>query len=295
MRWWGWVAFATLCGWAGSQWLLVPAGDPLPALERQGLGFGVLSLAALVARMLKRQRWRAGRSRLLGMVAGVSLLFFAVPMALVERSREYAPDTSVAVVFALAPVVAVLAVNAFLREEGEMRLLVPALAGFSGVLFLVPFDQPVSLRGWESVAELVAAMLLVVCAGVWLYELLRQIGAIEGFAVAGASNAVALLVWCGVRRQLDWRWSDIAGGVSMGSFAGVIALALTVWLVREMKPVRFSARFLAIPLVTIMEGLVLLRPGVTGRTTVGILLLMTGVVWMLAGKESAEGETLTLR
>ena len=174
-------------------------------------------------------------------------------------------------------------------------MLVPALAGFSGVLFLVPLEQPVSQRGWESVAELVAAMLLVVCAGVWLYELLRQIGAIEGFAVAGASNAVALLVWCGVRRQLDWRWSDVAMGVSIGSVGELVALALTVWLVRALDPVRFSARVLAIPLMTVIEGLVLLRPGVTGRTAVGILLLAIGTAWLLVGKVPEEAEALTIR
>jgi drug/metabolite transporter (DMT)-like permease len=229
------------------------------------------------------------------MVAAVSLLFFAVPMVLVERAREYAPDTSVAVVFALVPVIVVLAVNAFLLEEPEMRLLVPALAGFSGVLFLLPFELPVSARGWESVAELVTAMLFVGCAGVWLYGLLRQMGAVEGMAIAGAANATALVAWCGVRGQLDWRWSDVAMGVSIGSVGELVALALTVWLVRALDPVRFSARVLAIPLMTVIEGLVLLRPGVTGRTAVGILLLAIGTAWLLVGKVPEEAEALTIR
>jgi hypothetical protein len=62
-----------------------------------------------------------------------------------------------------------------------------------------------------------------------------------------------------------------------------------------MAPVRFSARFLVIPLVTIVEGFVLLRPEVTGRMVVGTVLLAVGTAWMLMTKRQVDEEVLTLR
>jgi hypothetical protein len=64
---------------------------------------------------------------------------------------------------------------------------------------------------------------------------------------------------------------------------------------REIRPVEFSARFLVIPLVTILEGAVLLRPEITGRIVMGFILLTGGAVWMLAGRGQVDEEVLTLR
>jgi drug/metabolite transporter (DMT)-like permease len=93
---------------------------------------------------------------------------------------------------------------------------------------------------------------------------------------------------------LDWRWRDVVGGVSWESAVAVMVAAVTVWLLRTMDPIRFSTRLLVIPLVTIFEGAVLLRPDVTGRMAVGFLLLAGGVFWMLGAKQ-VEEKVLTLR
>jgi drug/metabolite transporter (DMT)-like permease len=75
--------------------------------------------------------------------------------------------------------------------------------------------------------------------------------------------------------------------------AGVTGL--TVVILRSMDPVRFSSRFLIIPLVTVLEGLVLLRPAVTSRLVVGIALLAVGAGCLILEKEPGKEEILTLR
>jgi drug/metabolite transporter (DMT)-like permease len=211
------------------------------------------------------------------------------------RAREYAPETSVAVVFALAPVAVVLVWGAVTQESDGTGKLIPSLMGLAGVLLLLPFELPVSARGWGAGAEIVAAMVLVAGAGAWMYGLLRAVSTTEALVVVGVSNAACLLAWCGAVGSLDWRWRDVADGVWWGWGVGVIVAALTVWLLREMAPVRFSARFLVIPLVTIVEGFVLLRPEVTGRMVVGTVLLAVGTAWMLMTKRQVDEEVLTLR
>ena len=291
MKWRVWTVFAVVCVWAASGWLITPGSDALPRLERQGLGFAVLAGVALASGGCRN--WRA-RLRLHGAVSMGGVLFFAVPAVLIEHAREYAAETSVAVVFALAPVVVVLVWGAVMQEPGAMRWLVPALTGLAGVLLLLPFEMPVSTRGWEAVAEIVAAMLLVAGAGVWLFGLLREMSTTKALTVVGAANAIVLFVCCGALGSLDWRWRDVVRGLSWESAVAVIVAALTVWLLQAMDPIRFSARFLVIPLMTILEGAVLLRPEVTGRMAVGIVLLAGGATWMLGAKQ-VEEKILTLR
>jgi drug/metabolite transporter (DMT)-like permease len=188
----------------------------------------------------------------------------------------------------------VLVWGAVSQEPDGMRKLIPALMGLAGVLLLLPFNLPMSGRGWAALLEIAAAMVFVAGAGVWMYRLLRRASVIEALTIVGISNAVCLFAWCGAVGSLDLRWSGAAGGVWWGWMVGATITALTVWLLREIDPVRFSARFLVIPLVTIVEGFVLLRPEVTGRMVAGTVLLAGGAGWMLKEKRKVDEEVLTL-
>src|SRR3979411_1081072 len=92
MRRWTWVAFAALCLWAASGWLLIPNSGALPQMERQALGFVAI---AAVAMALGGLRTTPGQWRLKVAVAAASMLFFAVPATLLEQATAYSPETSV--------------------------------------------------------------------------------------------------------------------------------------------------------------------------------------------------------
>jgi threonine/homoserine efflux transporter RhtA len=68
--------------------------------------------------------------------------------------------------------------------------------------------------------------------------------------------------------------------VGWGALVDLPLVLLMVWLVREMRPEGFSARFLMVPLVTLLGGLLVLRPGVVWTTWLG-LALVAGASWML--------------
>jgi drug/metabolite transporter (DMT)-like permease len=291
MNWSVWAGFAAVCLWAASEWLVPVGNGALSGLERLGLGFAAIAVVSVALGGLNR---RGSGWRLRAAVAAGGVLFFAVPALLIDRAREYGPETSVVVVFALAPVVVVLVSGAARQAPGGMRRLLPELMGLAGVLLLLPFEMPVSLRAWEAVAEIATAMMLVAGAGVWLYGLLQAMRFTEALPAIGIANAVFLLAWCAVVGSFNWRWHDLASGWWM-SLASVIVTVLTVWLLQKMDPVRFAARFLVIPLVTILEGVVLLRPEMTARTVVGIALLTGGAAWILAASQTVDDEVLTLR
>ncbi len=201
--------------------------------------------------------------------------------------------------FAVVPVVVVLVVAAGNmrgpEERGARRFLVPALAGLVGLLLLLPLQFSGSARGWLMLGVVCAAVVLVGLASVWLYRLLRGASLAESVSVVGLANAVFLLVWSAVRGDVVWRGSGLASVLSASSLVDVIEVLLLIWLLREIPPVRFSARYLAIPLLTVLESYVLMRPEWTVRMGFGTVLLAVGAGMLLFLKAGDEETVLSLR
>jgi drug/metabolite transporter (DMT)-like permease len=60
-----------------------------------------------------------------------------------------------------------------------------------------------------------------------------------------------------------------------------------------MMPVHFATRYLVVPLLTVVEGYVVLRPDMTARMAVGAALLTGGAAWILFSK-ALGSETVSL-
>ena len=298
MRWTLWISFAVLCVLSGTSWAIPrEVSNGLPPLEQQGVLFGVIGLVALV--FAGRGVWSQSRRLRYARLAAVAVGFFGVPVVAVEYARGSVPAMSRSALFAMVPVVVVLMVgagDAMGREErGARHLLVPALAGLGGLLLLLPLDFSGSMRGWVMLAVVCAAVVVLGIASVWLYRLLRGLALTDAIAVVGIANAVFLLAWSAVREEIVWRGNGLVSVISPASWVDVVEVLLIMWLLREMPPVRFAARYLAIPLLTILESFVLLRPEWTVRMGFGTALLAAGAGTLLFWKAGEEETILSLR
>jgi drug/metabolite transporter (DMT)-like permease len=217
----------------------------------------------------------------------------AAPVLLLQQVSAYAPDTNVTIMFTLLPVVVVLVWGAAQNGQSGMAALLPALVGASGVLLILPFEQPESLRGWLAMGEALVAMLLTGLGGVWLHRCLRGEHILRALAVAGSANATVLLIWSLVRGERLWLGWDLRN-IAV-ALVGAIAFAVTLWLAKAIDPVRFSTRYLLIPLVTIVEGMILLRPPLTGRLIGGVSLLLMGTIWLQSRDERVDEKVLSLK
>jgi hypothetical protein len=199
----------------------------------------------------------------------------------------------------MVPIVVVMALaggEATTREErGARRFLIPALAGLGGLLLLLPLEFSGSLRGWVMLGAVCATVVLVGLTSVWLYRLLNGFGFVEAVATTGVANAMFLLAWSVVHEELVWGVSGLSSLASIGSLTDAIDVLLIVWLLREMLPVHFAARYLLIPLLTVLESYVLVRPEVTVRMVCGTALLTAGAVLLLFWKARDEETVLSLR
>ena len=81
--------------------------------------------------------------------------------------------------------------------------------------------------------------------------------------------------------------------ISAGVVAGeAVLLGVLLW---GMEPVRLAARFLAVPLLTIVEGVVVLRPELTWRVVVGVGLMVGAVGMLVVSRRVEEVSSLSLR
>jgi hypothetical protein len=295
MRWTLWIAFVVLCVLSGTSWAIpVESSGALPPLQQQGVLFGVIGLAGLLFAgrgMCSQARWRE-YVRLGTATVG----FFGVPIVVAEYARGSVPAISRSALFALVPVVVVMAVASDGSEERGARLfLMPALAGLGGLLLLLPLSFSRSVRGWMMLALVCAAVVLVGLASVWMHRSLRGVGFAAAIALVGVANAVFLLVWSAVREEVVWRGNGLASVVSIASLADVVEVLLIVWLLREMMPIRFASRYLVIPLVTVLESYVVMPPEWTVRMGFGTALLAAGGGVLLFLRAGEEETVLSLR
>jgi hypothetical protein len=284
-----WVAFAAVCVLSATSWI-VPRSEELPALELQGIRYGLIGIIALFIGSV-RVRFRSEGLR----VAASGVAFFGLPMVVGEWARAGVAETSRIALFAMVPVVVVMVVAAGDDERGVRRFLIPTLVGLGGLLLLLPLGFSSSLRGRLMQGAVCVAVVLVGLSSVWLYRLLRGWNLAEALAVVGLSNAVFLLACSAVRGELIWHGRALASVVSLSSLVDLIEVVLLVWLLREMMPARFAARYLVIPLLALLESYALMRPELSVRMVSGVVLLTVGAGMLLFLKVGEEETMLSLR
>jgi hypothetical protein len=298
MRWSLWIAFATLCILSGTSWVIPDAmTGGLPPLEEQGFLFSVVGLTALL--FTAWDCWPQNKIEWCARLAAASVGFFAIPMVAIEYARGSVSATSRSALFAMVPVVVVMVIAGGDAtgpgERGARRSLIPALIGLGGLLLLLPLEFSASVHGRVLLAVVSASVVLAGFASVWLYRLLQGAGMMRAIAVIGIANAAFLLSWSFVHEEMVWRGSGLVLVVSLQSLVDVVEILLLVWLLREMRPVPFASRYLVIPLVTILESFVLMRPEWTVRIAFGTGLLAAGAGMLLFLKSGEEETMLSLR
>ena len=234
----------------------------MPPLERQGLLFGVVGLIALS--FVGGGAWQRMTGRGFAKLAAVDVgssgsrrLWLSMRGAVCLRSVDLR-----CLRWFLLLWCSPLRLEMRPQERSRLRTaLVPALAGLGGLLLLLPVAVFGPLAWVGDVGSLFVSPLF------W-----------QGLPVSGCTGCCLALVWrrrsrlwgtptrcfcwfAALFREDDvWRWSGFASAVSISSLVDAIEVLLIVWLLQEMQPVRFAARYLAIPLLIVLESYVLMRP-----------------------------------
>ena len=290
-----WLTFGALCLLSASAWIATPYDtSTLPSLESQGLLYAAIGLIALL--ISRRQPWSRNQIRSSAQLALAGLMFFGLPAAAIELASGSVPAISRSALFSMVPIVVILAITSGeAREAGARRLLPPTLVGVGGLLLLLPLDFSGTTRGTIILAILCAAVIVSGLSAVWLFRRLHNVTPSRAAALICLPTAAFLLACSRLNDPLVLDQTALASLLSVSSLVGLIEILLLLRLVRAMPPIRFAARYLVIPLLTVLEGYIILRPPMTLRIAAGAILLIAGTATLLLLNPSNEEAVLSLR
>ncbi|SFS18673.1 hypothetical protein SAMN05421771_3531 [Granulicella pectinivorans] len=267
------LAFFALCLWSSAAW--IAAGtlpSQLPALQSQGFHFLLLALATTIVCLSGKT---PVNTQLRLILPGLAL--FAAPLILLTNAQTLLSSSYNVLVFALLPIVIVVA-------QGQIRWLIPALAGVAGILVLLPVSLPETPRACLGLALVLAAMALTAWAILTLHRTPPT-----AWSIAAIFLATALILTLASPVHTPWSRSIAATEALRCLLLDAPEVLLLLWLIPRLDPRRLSARWLLAPLLTVMEGYLLMRPAAGIRLLIGLALLaIGGAILLLAPDEHPE-------
>jgi len=281
------VGFAALCLLQGSLWLAEAwLASPWPELWR--LCFHDLEIGLVLAGVALVLRPAPGPWKRVAEAAGWCAVLFVLPWVLSTAAGGSVAGFTQVLALGLVPLFTVVLVAQ--SDDGARRLQLPAVLAVGGLALSAPFELPATQPGMGWLAALVLGAGLFASAGIRLHRLLRETSwlwvAAAGSAATGIVGGILWrviepesVVWSGRQRVAELGWGLLVDGP---------LLLLTIWLLRSMRPVGFSARFVLVPLVTILGGAAVMRPQIGWAGWIGLgVATVAGVVLV---RDSVRGE-----
>ncbi len=288
---------AALCLLAANRWLLEsarPKARSTDLTEAAGcvMAAGVAMFGAVLRSGVRMQgalltgNWRAVDMR--SVVGGLAVLTGPAVALLISSRHVHADSATLAL--SLAPVIVAVALPAMGGTEGDLAArLWPGLAGLAGLLLLLP--QP-SLDDWRYDLALLCFPLLTGLGASYVTARRKDRPSEHRFPLSNSLLLVLTLVFAAlIFAGLAWRAQHTGESKSFSASAaaldGLMAL-LTLLALRRLGAVRWSAQYLLIPLLTLLEGALLLRPVLDWRSWMAFALLAASSGYLLAvGRDRA--------
>jgi drug/metabolite transporter (DMT)-like permease len=264
----------------------------MPPFSREGLHLSVFALVAAALALLRRAAWPKGRQVWDSVLIGLGL--FVPPALLSVFPDDTMPDLTRVVLFSLAPVFAVV-FEPYLGRLAEPQSkwgLMAALGCVIGTLGVFPLYIPRNLPSAAAFFGVIVAVACIAAANCWAVRCVSSLPRGSGTTVAAiaAFAAAAVLIVAGaLGERRAWRLPSLAPELVWSAVIELPALLLLFWLMRRMSAVRMTTRFVVAPLIVNVLGLLALRPMLTLRAGLGLLLTAIGAGWLLSARED-DGE-----
>jgi hypothetical protein len=208
------------------------------------------------------------------------------------------PDLTRVALFSLAPVFAVT-FEPYLGRMTESQSkggLLAALGCIIGTVGVFPLEIP---RNFPAAGAFFGTILSVACiaaANCWAVRCVSNLPRGSGAAIAaiaGFAAAAVLAIASAAGERGAWGRTAIGPELAWSAVIELPALLLLFWLLRRMSAVRMTTRFVVAPLIVNIVGLIALRPTVTLRSGLGLLLIGISAGWLLTAHED-QGEAIPL-
>ena len=267
--------FASLCVLTASRWI---AADQWPqtgsTLRSEASSCAIASVALLVLwlrrKSSERAPWNGGQVAWAAFTGAALLAMPALGAALRGAAGEPFNRTAA---MCFVPLVAAICYG--IRSGSGMRGLGAPLAGVAGALFLFPLALPVDAAGWSG---LLLPPLAVGTACGLLIDYVASESAQVLAAIFLAGGAGGLLAIDAVRAT----FSHESGTPLLlaATTLDLIIVLCAVLSLQRLGAAHYATRYLIAPIITVLEGMLLLHPGFSLRVCTG-LVLMAGAAFAL--------------
>jgi drug/metabolite transporter (DMT)-like permease len=280
-----WLALLTLCLLSAIRGLIPSYLPPaLPFLLQQTFHFAAL---AAILGLVSARRIRSNPAPSRTFLACAAVFFAIPPIASAFAEGRAAAPTQI-LLFALLPSAVVLTVAsqtaAFGATPDPRSKLVPSIAGAAGAFLLFPVTLPASNLSRLAVVLLVLSSVAAAIAAVRLHTKMHGLAILPSAAIAAGLCAVILGSACllpPLRQPIpSLSLQDLLSETILCLVFEAPILFLTLWLLRELPPIAFAARYLFIPFLAVTTLTLLERPTLTLYSLAGMALLLLGAIWL---------------
>jgi len=291
-----WLIFLVFCVLSSGAWLIPAPTEPDAALEQYAILYLIIALVLLP--LQRRPRWPMDQWRqwLWLSVLGIALL--GLPAILAELVIGSISPFTVSAIFALLPIPVILVLAQQDSTAGQTRdvrrFFAPSLIATTGLLFLIPTDIPHSTRGIYLLPITCLCLIVVAIASVRIYNPLQRYTVPQALSIILFTNGCFLLAASAIAGHLS---ADNLHPSALLSLSNALYLAVNILLIvlfRSLAPLLLSTRYLLIPLLSILQGIVLLRPQFTLQMGCGLLLMIVGLAWFFATATAEETRSNSL-
>jgi drug/metabolite transporter (DMT)-like permease len=261
---------------AATRWVVGDVGVVPLALLRYAIGVACLAPFALAA----RSRVSAGDLLPIGLLG---ITQFAVVVVLLNYALETVPAARVALLFASAPLIAMVVEGAVERRRFEVTRLFAVLLTLAGVALAVgggPLGGGSRAEWTGDAAALGSAACAAVC-GVLYRPYLQRYGSIAVSALAMLASVIVLL---GVAALTSWTMNAVVEAsawitVFAVGVSSAIGFYLWLWALAR-QPSTEVVMFLALsPVTAALLGVALLGESITAPVVIGLILVVGGL-WL---------------
>ena len=285
-----WLMFTVFCLLSSAAWLIPVPTQTDTALEQHGLLYLVTALILLAFE--HRIRWLLDNWSQWFWLGILGMALLGLPAVLADLVAGSISAFTVTAIFAMLPIPVILVLlqqDSNSDQPGDIRrFFAPTFIAITGLLFLIPAELPHSTRGIYLLLVTCLCLIIVATASVHIYSRLQVPTIPHVLIVILFSNGCFQLAASFITGHFSSDNLRLPVLLSLSNALYLTVNILLILLSRSLFPVLLSARYLLISFLSIVEGLVLLRPSFTLRMGCGLSLMLIGLTWFFATAKPRE-------
>jgi len=277
------AAYITVCLIWGSTWaamrIAVTQVAPMRLAAIRFVVAGLLMLPFVFGRKMVFPRGRALKATL-----WLGVIMIGVQYALVFTAERYISSGLTAILYASSPLVVSIVSPRILGRPIPRAAMTAMLVGLGGMMILL---RSIAVA---STAQIVPALVMLVCvliSSICSVYASRELQHVSTFAASALQFLVGgvLLALLSVPLERNfvnvWTPSVIGALLFMIFFGSITAFSLYYWLLKRVEPFRVITVQFIIPIISVLEGTLLLYEQIPLMELLGAVVVLSAVVLVL--------------